>query len=121
VSKRYLNFNKFSLGNPNTETKGLALRLLLALATGSENLSQNTILEYSMSYTSQVLFEALVYILQDPDTRQSLGQFAIQLLTLFVNFSKYEGTNPFVVQLSILDNELALNGYSQVIYSTRCI
>ncbi|XP_059471108.1 armadillo-like helical domain-containing protein 3 [Neocloeon triangulifer] len=103
--------------NPNAEIKGSALRLLLALATGSENLSQNTILEYSMNYTSQVLFEALVHILQDPDTRLALGQFAIQLLTLFVNFSKYEGTNPFVVQLSILDNELALNGYSQVITS----
>ena len=35
---------------------------------------------------------------------------------LMVNYRKHEMTNPYTVQLSLLDDELILNGYGQVSY-----
>ncbi|KAF4523841.1 hypothetical protein B566_EDAN013609 [Ephemera danica] len=102
-------------GESSADVKALSLRLLLALASGAENVSQNAVLEYALGSASQPVFEALVHTLHDPDTRSTLGHHSVLLLTLLVNYRKHEGANPFVVQLSILDNELALNGYSQVI------
>lgn len=61
------------------------------------------------------MFECLMQLLCDTPSRQMHGHDVVLLLTLLVNYRKYEATNPYIVKLSILDDELALNGYGQVI------
>lgn len=61
------------------------------------------------------LFFMCVQLLSEPTNRMQHGHDAVLLLTLLVNYRKHESTNPYIVKLSILDDELALNGYGQVI------
>lgn len=104
--------NEFLTGDLHDSLKSLCLKLLLVFVTGTENVSQNTLLEYIM-VTS--LFESLMQLLCDTATRQLHGHDVVLLLTLLVNYRKHEAANPYIVKLSILDDELALNGYGQVI------
>lgn len=111
--QQLLNFcNAFLSGDTPESLKRLCLKLLLVFATGTENVSQNTLLEYVM-FTS--MFECLVQLLCDTHSRQIHGHDVVILLTLLVNYRKYDSSNPYIVKLSILDDELALNGYGQVI------
>ncbi|XP_011684942.1 PREDICTED: UPF0668 protein C10orf76 homolog isoform X2 [Wasmannia auropunctata] len=82
--------------------------------TGMDNISQNTLLEYVMLNS---VFESLIQLLRDTAARNRHGHDAVLLLTLLVNYRKYESANPYIVKLSILDDELALNGYGQAISS----
>ena len=52
------------------------------------------------------------------ESRALHGPSAVLLLTILVQYRKYESANPYVVKLSILDQELALHGYGQVITSS---
>ncbi|KAG8230648.1 hypothetical protein J437_LFUL010665, partial [Ladona fulva] len=104
--------NTFLTGVYPASLKGLCLKLLLVLLTGSENVSQNTLLEYVMINS---VFESLMQLLCDPALRTTLGHDAVLALTLLVNYRKHEAANPYIVKLSIWDDELALNGYGQVI------
>lgn len=61
------------------------------------------------------MFECLMHLLCNTTTRQIHGHNVVLLLTLLVNYRKHETANPYIVKLSILDDELALNGYGQVI------
>lgn len=93
----------------------MCLNLLLVLITGTNNVSQNILLEYIMINS---LFDSFVRLLSDPTLRALHGHDVVILLTLLVNYRKGERTNPYIVQLSILADELALNGYGQMISSS---
>lgn len=85
----------------------MCLKLLLMIVTGTDNVSQNVLLEYLTTYN---LFDNFVRLLSDPTLRAQHGHDVVILLTVLVNYRKHEAANPYVVQLSILDDEMALNG-----------
>ncbi|XP_044738483.1 armadillo-like helical domain-containing protein 3 isoform X2 [Chrysoperla carnea] len=104
--------NVFLTGEFPNSLKQLCLKLLLVFVTGTENVSSNTVLEYVMATQT---FESLMQLLRSASSRQMHGYDVLLLLTLLVNYRKHEVANPYIVKLSIVDDELALNGYGQVI------
>ncbi|OQR71675.1 UPF0668 protein C10orf76-like [Tropilaelaps mercedesae] len=91
------------------------LEISCSLLEAAETVSSNTLVEYLMMTS---LFEPLLAILADGPSRKHCGYHAVLLLMLIVNYRKYESTNPYIMKLSIADNELALNGFGQVVSST---
>jgi len=95
--------------------KALVLQLLLVLASGTDNISTNTLLEFLMLNS---VWEALCSLLTSPRDRARHGREAVCVLSLLVQYRKYEEANPYILKLSITDQELVLHGYSQVVTSS---
>uniref|UniRef100_A0A2M3Z189 Armadillo-like helical domain-containing protein n=1 Tax=Anopheles braziliensis TaxID=58242 RepID=A0A2M3Z189_9DIPT len=92
--------------------KDLCLKILLIIATGMDNVNENQLIEFIIG---QNFFEAFKKVLSDSSLRGSHGHDIVTLLTVLVNYRKHESSNPYIVELSLLADELALNGYGQVI------
>eukprot|EP00111_Clytia_hemisphaerica_P009971 TCONS_00029172-protein len=106
-----------SLGNvlqsdSSVSLKNLVLKLLLIMATATDNVSSNTLLEY---FILNSVFDTLTQILADPSSRGEHGHEAILLLCILINYRKNEIQNPYLLKMSILDDELALNGLGLII------
>ncbi|XP_013173601.1 PREDICTED: UPF0668 protein C10orf76 homolog [Papilio xuthus] len=99
-------------GDVPDSLKSMVIKLLLVIATGVDNIDENPLVEYLMLNS---LFEPLIQLLCTSTERQHHGYDVVLLLMFLVNYKKQESANPYVVKLSILDDELALNGYGQVI------
>ncbi|XP_050395850.1 armadillo-like helical domain-containing protein 3 [Patella vulgata] len=104
--------NHFLTGDFPCSLKQFSLKFLLVLITATDNISQNTMLEYIMNNS---VFESLILNLGNQLFRLQLGHDAVSVLTMLVQYRKYESANPYIVKLSILDDELALTGYAQVV------
>lgn len=103
---------KYKQGDVTDDQRFMCLKLLLVLVTGTNCVSQNILLEYIMLNS---MFDSFIRLLSDSTMRAQHGHDVVILLTLLVNYRKYETANPYIVQLSILADELALNGYGQMI------
>uniref|UniRef100_A0A8C5L3Q6 Armadillo-like helical domain containing 3 n=1 Tax=Jaculus jaculus TaxID=51337 RepID=A0A8C5L3Q6_JACJA len=88
--------------------KSLCLKLLLCLVTVSD-------LSICLSIVLIATFCFLLQILSHPPSRREHGYDAVVLLALLVNYRKYESVNPYIVKLSIVDDEATLNGMGLVI------
>ncbi|RWS20097.1 hypothetical protein B4U80_04453, partial [Leptotrombidium deliense] len=79
-----------------------------------ENINDNPLIEYLMC---DELFDACVKLLSTSHLRKSQGYQVILMLTIFVSYrsKSIQNVNPYTVRLSIMDNEVALNGFAQVV------
>ena len=76
----------------------LALKLILSLVTVTENVSQNTILEYLMIHPN--LFDTVVKLLASPNLRVPHGYDALLLLTILVSKKGFMNMNALWVPQS---------------------
>ncbi|XP_003377627.1 conserved hypothetical protein [Trichinella spiralis] len=102
----------FLTGNYSPVLKTCTLEFFLTMATVTENINENPLMEYFMN---NCIFEALTFILEKCVDGNIHGRAAVVLLALLINYQKSVRENPYMVKLSILDNDLALNGYSFVL------
>ncbi|KAF7491037.1 hypothetical protein SSS_01812 [Sarcoptes scabiei] len=87
--------------------KSIALKLLSIYATSSTKIDDNFFIKNFMTYQ---LFDALIDSLNFLQNQQD-ELLILLLLTIFSNYNK-PITNPFMVKLSIVDDEIILNKYS---------
>ena len=70
------------------------------------DIHNNPLMQHLMS---ENLFDAFIRSMSSSQHRYSLGCKSVLLLTLFVSFKKDQVNNPYIVKLSIIQEEVALN------------
>ena len=95
--------------------KALCLKFLVIACSGNDNISQNPFYEHLMQHS---ILEPLLHVLCQTNGRLELGHDAVLLVTLLACYRKSGNTNPYVVKLSMLDDELALTAYAQCIMAS---
>lgn len=106
--------DQYSNGDEKTddlELVQLALKLYLCILCSSEELNENELVDLLIC---DRLFDQLFRLIYKP-RKQPLSHLALSLITLIQNKSHSVGGNLFTTRLSLLDNEIALNTYGQVI------
>lgn len=96
--------------------KKISLKYLLVLATQVENVNDNLFIEHFMYNNS--IFEAIIQVISSSSLRTLLGRDALLLMTILLQYQKYDSENPYIVKLSILDDEMALTGLAKVMSSS---
>lgn len=91
--------------------KQSCIHALLMIMTSTEIISKNKIMEYIV--TNSAFLESIFCLLSQTDTRIEFGHDCLIIVTLLVNFEK-DRPNDCAVRLSLVDDHLTLNGYSQV-------
>ncbi|XP_047128178.1 armadillo-like helical domain-containing protein 3 isoform X1 [Hydra vulgaris] len=112
TQKLFETSSAFLLGDYSVSLKNLVLKMLLIIVTAVDNVSSNTFLEYLMMFN---LFDTLAQVLANPVLRERHGYEAVIMLCILLNYRKNESVNPYLMKLSLLDDELALNGLGLVI------
>ena len=95
----------------HNELVKLILKLYLCVLCKDDELNENDLVELLMN---DQLFDKLFRILCSPK-RQNLHQLALMIITLVQNYQNANKSNLFTIRLSILENEIALNSYAQII------
>lgn len=96
--------------------KSLILDLLLIFSTYVTDVHENPVMNHLMS---DQLFDSLISSLTF-QSRQVLGFKIVLLLTVLLNYKRVDGVNPFVVKLSMIHTDVALNVFAHVISSQLC-
>ncbi|CDW57376.1 DUF1741 domain containing protein [Trichuris trichiura] len=92
--------------------KSCCLDFLLSVVTCCENINENALIEFLIT---EDIFETLLVLLESTTERRLFGISVAIMLTFITNFRKSERNNQFMMSLSILDRDLALNGYSMAL------
>lgn len=82
------------------------INLFTIIATATEYINQNTLLQYFMSVN---IFDTLVTFLGEDDIPKQTQLNILTLLCYFSNFQKYEITNPYLKDLSNLSDPIKVN------------
>ena len=92
--------------------KQAVIHALLMIMTSTEIVSKNRIIEYIAN--SGTFLESIFWLLSQTETRIDFGYDCLIIMALLVNFDK-DRPNACAVRLSLIDDHVTLNGYSQVI------
>jgi hypothetical protein len=91
--------------------KQAVIHALLMIMTSTEIVSKNRIIEYVVNSGS--FLESIFWLLSQTETRLEFGYDCLIIVALLVNFEK-DRPNACAVRLSLVDDHVTLNGYSQV-------
>ena len=116
------------------ELKELSLALLLVMATGSDILNRNTLLEHVLAksslfstlssqchhrYAAPLILHCLSHAARSDasSTSRDISRDTIALLGLLGNYRKSEAVNPYLTQLRSLSSPAAVHGFAETILS----
>ncbi|KAF9300911.1 hypothetical protein BGZ74_007337 [Mortierella antarctica] len=93
------------------ELRVVALRLAIALVCGNDNVNKNSLNEYFMQ---KDIFSSVAKFFMIVDSAD-LAFEALALMGLLANYNKYETQNPYLAQLTALNDETILQKMALVI------
>lgn len=98
------------------QTISNCVKFILIVLTGVDNLNENQLIEYLMV---EDIFESLIQIvhfhrLTNGDEMIKASDI-VMIIILLCNYHKYQSTNPYICNLSILADEQILNSFSTLI------